>query len=160
MVDGHEQHDLNPAWLFRLTQRGTASRFETGSAGGAVFAKAYHTGYASLEAPVVHERQVSVGSTGTVAIEDRFDHPGQHRFRWHFLLHPAVEASSLDAGIRLAWPGGEATLEGPSQLRFAIVDSWYSPAYGTRVPTHALVAELVGAPPATTLTLRLETATR
>jgi hypothetical protein len=140
--------------LFRLSQLGSASRIDTGRSGSAVCASAHHTSYARLDPPVVHERQVTVDGDGTVVIEDRFDHPEGHRFRWHFLLHPLVTPSGTPSTIRLTWAGGDATFEAAPFLSFAIVDGWYSPGYGVRQRTRALVATTADTPSTTRLTLR------
>jgi hypothetical protein len=155
MIDGTEQHDLNPSWLFRLGQRGEASRFETAQRDGIVCATARHTGYAHLDPPIVHERHVRVWPDGSVAIEDRFDRPDGHRLRWQFLLHPDVEAKVVGRGIRLYWPRGAAVVDVPDSLHVDIVESWYSPSYGVKIPTRALVAETTSAPPSATFMLRL-----
>jgi hypothetical protein len=160
MVDGQEQHDLNPAWLFRLMQRGRASRFESGSAGGALFARAHHTGYASLDPPITHEREVAVDAGGSVTIADRFDRPAGHRLRWHFLLHPDVNAQAAGGGVKLSWRDGDATLDVPADLHIDVIDSWYSPAYGVRMPTRALVAETTSVPATMTMTLRVHSRMR
>jgi Heparinase II/III-like protein len=141
MIDGEEQHRLNPAWLFRLFQEGEAAAIDGGCAGGALSARSAHSAYARLTPPVTHARRVTLEADGTVAIEDRFDGLAGHRFRWHFLLHPSVRPQRSGTAVRLDWPGGAATFEGPSSLVFEIVDSWYSPSYGVRQPTSALVAE-------------------
>ena len=148
----------NPAWLFRLGQRGEASRLETGQRDGVVCATAHHTGYAHLDSPIVHERLVRVAADGSVAIDDRFDRPDGHRLRWHFLVHPDVEATKADGGVRLTWSRGAAHFDVPGHLRMDVVDSWYSPAYGVRVRARALVAETTEAPVAVTFMLRPDAA--
>jgi hypothetical protein len=154
MVDGEEQHDLNPSWLFRLGQRGEASRFETAQRDGVVCATARHTGYAHLDPPIVHERQVRVAADGSVGIEDRFDRPAGHRLRWQFLLHPEIAAVPAGDGIRLTWRHGAADFDVPGPLRADLVDSWYSPSYGVKIPTRALVVEAASAPAAVIFALR------
>src|SRR4030095_3728878 len=72
MIDGEEQHRLNPAWLFRLFQEGEASAIETSCAGGGLSARSAHSAYARLTPPVTHARRVTLEADGTVAIEDRF----------------------------------------------------------------------------------------
>ena len=154
MIDGEEQHTLNPAWLFRLFQEGEASPTEISCAGGALSVRSAHSAYARLTPPVTHARHVTLEADGSVAIEDRFDRPAGHRFRWHFVLHPSVTPHRSGTAVRLDWPGGAATFEGPSSLAFEIIDSWYSPSYGVRQPTSALVAESDDVPEVTVLRLR------
>jgi Heparinase II/III-like protein len=155
MIDGQEQHDLNPAWLFRLTQRGTASAIETTSDGATMCARARHSAYARLDPPVVHERTVHLAASGDVRIGDRFDQPANHQLRWQFLLHPAVAPAADGSGIVLSWPGGVAIFAASPPLRFDIVEAWYSPGYGVRQRTHALVAASSDGLRDVELTLRL-----
>src|SRR5262245_11935935 len=59
MIDGEEQHELNPAWLFRLDYCGSASRFEVASSDGTACARGRQHAYAHLAPPVPPGRQLS-----------------------------------------------------------------------------------------------------
>jgi hypothetical protein len=152
-IDGTEQHQLRPDWLFRLFQEGDAWLCEPEMCDGGARVRGGHTAYTRLVPPVVHERDVTLSSTGTIVITDRFDAPAMHRFRWHFLLHPDVRAERRDPAIRLTWASGSAVFTAEPRLAFEIADSWYSPSYGVRIPTTALVGETDAALPAVTLAL-------
>jgi hypothetical protein len=152
MIDGEEQHRLNPAWLFRLFQEGDASFVDSGGRDGDVFVRARHSAYARLAPPVVHERRVGIDPAGVVSIDDVFDRTDGHRFRWHFLLHPDVKAERRGGGFRLTWPDGGADFESPVALE--IVEDWYSPAYGVRLETSALTGKMSSAPASTAFVLR------
>jgi Heparinase II/III-like protein/Heparinase II/III N-terminus len=143
MVDREEQHRINPEWLFRMFQCGDADIVEHGSNDARTFVRARHTAYARLNPPVVHERLLAVDADGAVFVEDRLDGAQAHRLHWRFLLHPGVTPRRGDRGIELRWDGGAATLTSPT-LQLDLAESEYSPSYGVRIPSQAVVAAAEG----------------
>jgi hypothetical protein len=137
-VDGQEQHEFRPDWLFRMFQTGTAS-LDTGVEGETLWVAGAHTAYARLQPPVVHRRRVLIEPTGVVAIEDVLDSAGPHGYRWHFLLHPHVSVSHSGQTFTLAWSGGAARFVVMEGLTPAVDAGWYSPAYGVRHATRSIV---------------------
>jgi len=154
MVDGEEQHGLEPKWLFRLFQHGDAMLFEVESNDRAARVRGRHTAYSRLMPPVVHVRDLALCHDGTVRIDDAFEGQEGHTLRWHFLLHPAVSAAQATDGIELTWASGRALFTSTPPVVFEIAAGWYSPSYGVKVPTAALVAEPATAPATVGFTLR------
>lgn len=138
-IDGIEQHDVNPEWLFRLFERGEAEHLAFRAAGGQVEYAGRHRGYERLPDPVSHERRFRLDlSTGELRIVDRLHGRGRHRLVWHFHLAPGVAAEIGEGVCRLTAPGLAAELAWPRGLEPRLASSWYSPSYGVRLPCVAL----------------------
>src|SRR5215831_3218469 len=90
-IDGEEQNDLKPEWIFRMFETShaehvafteTAEQFEYGGR---------HRGYERFDQAVTHERTLRLSkSDGALTIVDRVTGHGEHHFRWHFHLAPGV----------------------------------------------------------------------
>ena len=111
-----------------------------------------HDGYRRLRDPVTHNRVIVFLRPDTWLIWDRLDGSGRHDLEFLLHLRPdcAVEAAQGGTSLILRSPGGE-------QLRAQMLDdrdgrgvpeivigdaeersAWFSPGYGTRVPTSGL----------------------
>jgi hypothetical protein len=150
-VDGVEQNDLKPEYLFRLFETSTVEhvRFDDTSEHTEYIGR--HTAYTRLPSPVVHERTLRfVKHPGTLLIMDRLDGAGRHALAWHFHFAPgvAVEVEG-PGGWALSTTRGRWYLRAPVDLDAAVSQSWYSPSYGVRVPCTALdlrvTADVAGA---------------
>ena len=135
-IDGAEQNELRPEWIFRLFETSNAEHvlFEDGAA-AARYAGRHH-GYEKLASPVTHERELRlIKPGGAVEIEDRLTGTGAHQLRWHFHLAPGVEAAGVDATtIELRAQGRRWRLTTPPGLERSIGAGRYSPSYGAAVP--------------------------
>lgn len=144
MVDGVEQNETNPEWIFRLFEKASPETLEFRMAGEAFIYRGRHIGYTRLEHPVTHERSFELArNDGTLSITDRLEGSGQHRLHWHFHLAPAVEVT-LEAGeIRLFQKetGIHWRLTVPAGVTVNCSPVWYSPSYGIRIPCRALELE-------------------
>lgn len=142
MIDGVEQNEFNPEWLFRMFEKAEATHVSHAGRDGRAVYVGQHNGYKRLEAPVgVHERRFEmVLATGALAIEDRLDGEGEHALTWHFHLAPGVEIALQGEGrALLTTPGGRSVqLSFPAELSATVADAWYSPGYGARVACKAL----------------------
>jgi hypothetical protein len=151
-VDGQEQNEVRPEWLFRMFENANPEHLEFSVAPDHVVYRGRHSGYARLAAPVVHERAFRYETdTGRLAIADRVSGRGRHGLRWAFSLAPGVAVIARGAGqFRLETEGVAVDLIGPPDPGWRVEDSWYSPSYGVRVRASALVLEtlvdLDGAP--------------
>lgn len=147
MINDTEQNKLIPEHLFRLYQEGSCGFNDAEETDDSVSVSGWHDAYARLDPPVVHTRHISVNkSDGTVVIEDHLKGVGEHRSRWYFLLHPKISAVIDDDDVLLR-QGDDLKAHVVSReggLIWSIEDGWYSPCYGKRVATKALVAEAVG----------------
>ena len=83
MVDGQEQHDIQPELLFRLFARGEGSL--DAKEFGVVAA---HTAYERLG--VSHRRRVSAMGEGCFIVDDLFSGSEGHALEWFFSLYPEV----------------------------------------------------------------------
>ena len=145
MVDGVEQNETNPEWIFRLFEKASPETLEYRTTDESFIYRGRHSGYTRLEHPVTHERSFELArDNGTLSITDRLDGTGPHRLAWHFHLAPAVEAT-LEAGeIRLFQKeaGAQWQLAIPAGIAARCVPAWYSPSYGARIPCQALELEM------------------
>ena len=140
MVDGVEQNELRPDWLFRLFETSNAEsvRFDD-RADAAVYVGRHH-GYERLPEPVTHERTFRLlKPSGTLLIVDRLSGRGRHDLRWHFHLAPGVSAVRAgETTVLLAAGRGRWQLKTPPNLAVEIQPAAYSPSYGVKVPCLAI----------------------
>ena len=139
-IDGVEQNEMNPEWLFRRFESARAEHLTFSRSGGTVEYRGRHVGYTRLEAPVTHERRFRFDrATGELRIGDRLDGGGAHRLRWHFHLAPDVEVRQVDARrFALASSGVHVELAVPDGLTATVSPAAYSPSYGVRVACSAI----------------------
>jgi len=139
MIDGVEQNEVRPEWLFRTFEQAKAEHLSFSDEGDRASYRGRHVGYTRLPEPVTHERGFTFDRrSGRLEIEDVLSGSGRHRLRWHFHLAPGVEVRlDADACI-LSAPSVEVRLEVPPRLRPVVKDVWYSPSYGRRVRCRAI----------------------
>jgi len=140
MVDGVEQNELRPDWLFRLFETSNAESLSFDDRADAAVYVGRHHGYERLPEPVTHERTFRFEkASGTLSIADRLIGRGRHDLRWHFHLAPGVSAErARDATVSLMAPTGRWRLIAPPGLAFGSEAAAYSPSYGVKVPCAAL----------------------
>lgn len=147
MINDTEQNTLIPEHLFRLYQEGSCGFNDPVETNAAISIGGWHDAYARLDVPVVHTRDVSVKkSDGSVRITDQLDGGDEYHSRWHFLLHPGITALIVNGEVKLMQEDRQlarvVSQEGGPV--WSIEDGWYSPCYGKRVATTAIVAEVTG----------------
>lgn len=141
-VDGVEQNEMRPDWLFRLFEKALPQTLAFESTPAHMIYEGCHEGYARLEAPLWHRRRfVHDRSTGALDIEDELRSEGAHQLDWHFHLGPEVTASLVPGRplLKLSARGLNFELRwSDSDLEVELVSSQYSPAYGRVQPCLAL----------------------
>ena len=145
MVDGAEQNETNPEWIFRLFEKASPETLEYRTTGEIFVYRGRHVGYTRLEQPVTHERSFELArNDGTLTIADRLEGSGTHKLRWHFHLAPGVEATLEEGKIRLFQKeaGAHWQLTISAGLMVSCSPAWYSPSYGVRVPCQAIELEV------------------
>ena len=140
MLDGVEQNDLRPDWLFRLFETSHAESVAFVDEGGVVEYVGRHHGYERLPDPVTHERTFRLDkASGALVIADRLVGRGRHDVRGHFHLAPGVQAAQTGAGgVALTTGGRTWSLVVPADFAIAIGPAEYSPSYGVKVPCLAI----------------------
>jgi heparinase II/III-like protein len=135
MVDGAEQNELRPEWLFRLIECARPEHLSFEADERCIKYRGRHVGYTRLAPPVVHEREfeASLDAPG-LRILDRFHGSGPHELSWHFHLAPGV-ATTLESESRaiLEAAGKRYAIDAPTGLKASIQPAWYSPSYGVRM---------------------------
>jgi hypothetical protein len=146
-VDGHSQSVEGGPFLW--STRTDASLVTRPAGPPSVVAR--HRGYARLDPGLVHERSVRLDEgTRTVAVTDLLTASGSHQVRLSWHLGPDIRVALDGARAVLTWDHATghrtAELRLPDALSWSTrrgdtdpVLGWYSPAFGERVPTTALV---------------------
>jgi hypothetical protein len=103
-------------------------------------------------APGISHRRVLFVRETEVVIRDTLEGSGRHRLEWRFQLHPDVEASVSENGFTLRIPGEGKLLinwvmppdrmqQGRGRFSVHLALGEYSPAYGRRRASQAVIAE-------------------
>jgi uncharacterized heparinase superfamily protein len=139
-VDGVEQNEFNPEWLFRMFESSRAEHLAFAERDGWSEYHGRHRGYERLAEPVVHERRFQFEpATAALAIADVLTGAGQHRLQWHFHLGPgATVALDREQSCLITNAGVAVRLSWTAAARATLTDAWYSPSYGVRVACQAL----------------------
>jgi hypothetical protein len=152
-VDGEDQaHEVGP---FMWAEHADAVVDDADAVPGRpqVWA-AHHTAYARLDAALCHDREVVLdGTVPRLTVTDTLTGSREHRQRMSWHLGPDVTAELTDGVAELTWTGRDGEVHhGHLRLPIALDWSahrgetdpplgWYSPRFGTRVPTTTLVGE-------------------
>jgi hypothetical protein len=144
MLDGIEQNETNPEWIFRMFESADPEIFRFEAKDGKLLIGGRHHGYQRTDAKATHERNFMLDMlTGRLVIEDSIVGAGEHDLRWHFHGAPGVRLSQDAAGSILFQQDGRCMrLTGPEGLRFELAEVQYSRSYGQRVPVMAADAHI------------------
>jgi uncharacterized heparinase superfamily protein len=139
-LDGVEQNDMRPDWLFRMFETARAETISFADQPDAVEYVGRHHGYERLAEPVAHVRRFHLQkSSGDLTIVDTFSGRGRHEWRWHFHLAAGVSAERAgETAVTLAAGAHRWRLEIPCGLEVSIRPARYSPSYGVAVPCSAI----------------------
>jgi hypothetical protein len=139
-VDGIEQNEMNPDWLFRLFESANAEHVSFDDRSETIEYVGRHHGYERLADPGTHERRWRLDKrTGSLEIVDRLNGRGEHDLQWRFHLAPGVAIERVDdQAFKLHAAGRRWTLRVPSGLTMIQVPVAYSPSYGVAIPCFAL----------------------
>jgi hypothetical protein len=139
-IDGEEQNELRPDWLFRMFEQASPEHLEVGELGDCMRYRGRHLGFGRFPEPVVHERTLTFSRPDRVlTIADVLRGRGRHRIDWHFHFSPGVDVSIASNGSVTIQPGSAAlTMSVPTGLRPTLTTGWYSPSYGVRLPCRCL----------------------
>ena len=100
LVDGVEQNELRPGFLFRVFEMSRPELVLVHDRDGIVEYVGRHHGYERLPDPVTHERTFRfVKSSGAFGIVDRQCGHGRHDLRWHFHLAPGIVAEPAGSNV-------------------------------------------------------------
>lgn len=142
MIDGEEQNETRPDWLFRMFEKAEPEHIAHGQDGDTVFYEGLHRGYERFECPVTHQRRFELDrQSGVLTIQDLLTGKGIHGARWNFQLAPGVTANQVGNMVLLDAPGVSCALALPEKWKASFVESWYSPSYGVRLPACAIALE-------------------
>jgi hypothetical protein len=152
-VDGEDQaHEVGP-FMWADHADAVVDGADLGPGRPQVWA-AHHTAYARLDAALCHDREVVLDDAAPqLVVTDTLTGSREHvqRMSWH--LGPDVTAELTDGAAELTWTGRDGErkhghLRLPAALEWSAHRGetdpplgWYSPRFGTRVPTTTLVGE-------------------
>ena len=139
-VDGEEQNELKPEWIFRLFETSNPEHLSFVDTASSVEYSGRHRGYERLQHPVVHERTLRLSKAdGALTIVDQVTGRGEHSLRWHFHFAPGVDAVEAGPGlVELSARGRSWRLCAPTHLQPTIGVGSYSPSYGVKVPCRTI----------------------
>ena len=143
VIDGVEQNEFNPEWLFRMFAKATPEHRSFECSEGSAIYEGAHDGYVAQLSPGVrhirrfeHDRR-----SGELKFTDRFDGEGVHRFEWNFHFDPgvvlALDADRNQARLEVGDRAWELAWQDPS-LQAQALKGWISPSYGIRIATSVL----------------------
>jgi len=114
-VDGRDQSEMAGRFLWSAKANARLLRFQESH--GQVTMEAEHDGYARLQDPVMHRRNVCFDRTnGDVSIEDRFQCSGRHEVELFFHMHEeAIVASVSDGKAEVDWRGRHIVFSSPDR---------------------------------------------
>jgi hypothetical protein len=140
MVDGVEQNEIRPGYLFRLFEMSNPETLRFVDGDDFVEYVGRHHAYERLSEPLTHERTFRfMKSSGGLLIVDRLSGRGRHDVRWHFHLAPGVCAEAADSGVVALTAGARRwQLRTPPGLQIAVNAARYSPSYGVDVSCLAI----------------------
>ena len=140
MVDGIEQNELRPDFLFRIFEKASPESIRFRDRSDIVEYVGRHHGYERLPERVTHQRTFRfLKSSGALEIVDRLNGRGRHELRWHFHLAPGISAEQAGSGVVSLIAGGRRwQLTTPPGLQITVNPAAYSPSYGVRVPCVAI----------------------
>lgn len=143
MLDGVEQNEFNPEWLFRMFAKANPQhiRFESNSDG--MVYEGCHDGYVQqLASPATHTRRfVHDRANGRLTLADTLSGSGTHEAVWHFHFDPnvAVRLDPVERAVNLSTRGMAWRLQwSTSNLEPHLIESSISPSYGVAIPSRAL----------------------
>ncbi len=149
-IDGENQSVEGGPFLWTAHAATRVMRSEAGDLPVQTWS-AEHTGYTRLDPALRHERTVSLDRQARLlTLVDVVEGSAPHTVRLALHLGPEVGVDLVGSVASLAWQGrageGRAVLELPDQLQWSAhrgetdpVLGWYSPRFGSRVPTTTLV---------------------
>jgi uncharacterized heparinase superfamily protein len=138
-IDGVEQNDMKPEWLFRMFETARAEHVSFSEGPGTVEYIGRHHGYERLAQPVTHERTFRFDtSSGRLEIADRLFGRGEHELLWHFHVAPGVSVQRAGGELLLARGGREWRFCHPPDLDVRVARDQYSPSYGVLVECMAI----------------------
>jgi hypothetical protein len=139
MIDGVEQNEFNPEWLFRTFEHAKAEHVGFTTDHGLARYHGRHVGYTRLPEPVKHDRIFSFDIRhGQLTIEDVLSGTGLHDLLWHFHMAPGIDVRVDGRQVALNGDGVAIRLDLPDGLTTTVADAWYSPSYGRRTACKAL----------------------
>jgi hypothetical protein len=134
-IDGEEQNELRPEWLFRMFETAHAEHLHFQANKDEMLYHGRHVGYERLlKGKVTHERRFwMLHRQRMLIVADSLAGGGEHHLHWHFHLAPGIAASSQQSGVyRLRMKGNHYILASLDGIAASINDGWYSPSYGLR----------------------------
>lgn len=145
MIDGIEQNEFRPDYLFRMFAKATPRHLEFIATGDGIQYAGMHDGYrVQLDEgeEVIHRRQFSQSrAAGRLTIRDHLEGEGIHEVSWAMHFAPGLDISiePSDRAVLISSNGHEWCLSwDDAGLEARIEASTMSPSYGLLADTHVL----------------------
>lgn len=142
MIDGAEQNEMRPEWIFRAFESAEPEHLYFAESGPCVVYVGRHKGYCRTARRAVHERRFELQPTsGTLRIVDRIVGSGTARVQWHFHAAPGVTVAPEGDTIVLRGGSVSVRMTLPPALTAAVRAGLYSPSYGVALPCQMIDLE-------------------
>jgi heparinase II/III-like protein len=140
VIDGEEQNEFRQDWLFRMFEKAHPAHLAV-KEGRSIFQyRGRHQGYTRFPNPVIHERTFTLSRhDGILAIVDVLKGRGVHRLQWCFHVAPGAEVTVSGGRVDIRTGAAHVALTPPEAFTPTLLQRWYSPSYGVRVPCPAIV---------------------
>ena len=132
-VDGRNQSEMAGRFMWSAKAKARLLRFENNSE--QVTIEAEHDGYARVQDPVTHRRNVGFDrTTADVSIEDSFQCSGRHEVELFFHMHEEVNVLRINDGeAQVGWHGRHIVFSSPDRNgRWEIIRGSDYPLLGWR----------------------------
>jgi len=132
-VDGRNQSEMAGRFMWSAKANARLLRFDSNSE--QVTIEAEHDGYARLQDPVTHRRNVNFDrANGDVSIEDSFQCSGRHEVELFFHMHEEAAAAFVrDGEAQVNWRGRRIVFSSPDRDgRWEIIRGSENPRLGWR----------------------------
>lgn len=138
MVNGAEQNETNPEWIFRLFESANPKVERFDEKDGVVTYVGSHTGYERIDAKATHRRTFIYNrTTGALRITDEVTGAGAGQLRWHFHAAPGASMEAAADHLHIRQGRIQMRMKLPQGLTATVSSSHYSPSYGVIVPCMA-----------------------
>lgn len=135
-VDGLEQNDFNPEWIFRMFEKADPEHVGFQDYEAYIQYIGRHSAYQRLSHPLIHTRCLRfLKRQKMLVIMDLVQGEGMHDLRWHFHFAPNLKLSPMSENMLAIENGKNAFfLSYQNDMRIDLQQGWYSPSYGIKRP--------------------------
>ena len=143
-IDGLDQADGVLPFIWRGKVNSQVLDWNPTPSGGRLHAE--HDGYTRIEGSPIHQRELELDQQ-QLTISDQVQGEGSHHVEFRLHFSPDCQMRIDGDTCYVSWPAGDLQIHLDSQLRWRLCRAdhdggWYSPHFGTRVPSTTMIGEI------------------